>query len=71
MAEEADRAEALESVSSRVSVWHASSPEGAADLWATASSADLRLFGLCVWGFGLWLCGSVFVSLGGAADRSR
>ena len=49
-AEGADRAEALESVTSRVSIWHASSPErGAADLWATASSADLRIL-VCVSG---------------------
>ena len=49
-AEGADRAEAWESVTSRVSIWHASSPErGAADLWATASSADLRIL-VCVSG---------------------
>ena len=43
-AEGADRAEALESVSSRVSIWHASSSErGRRILWATASSAGLRI----------------------------
>ena len=41
--------------------------QGAADLWATASSADLRIFvclsevldmslWFCVWGSGLWFC---------------
>ena len=33
---------------------------GGGYLWATASFADLHLFGLCVWGLGLWVCGFVF-----------
>ena len=53
-AEEADRAEALEFVSSRVSVWHASPPEmGAADIYALPPLSPTSELWLCVWGFGL------------------
>ena len=34
------------------------------NLWATVSSADFGLVGLCVWGFGLWVCDFVFCVFG-------
>ena len=41
------------------------SEAGGGYLQATASSSDLRLFGLCVWGFGFWVCGFVLCVFGG------